>query len=165
MRALWVFHFPVYGGPHNTAVGVRGALADLGWETLAALTDEPGNAGQRLTDEGLETVTMPLHRLRASWHPRDNLRTAAGFRREVRALEQLIRARSCDVVVLTGLMNASRGDRGATGGRARRLAGPRHPNTADPTFGGDDPGAPMGRLGDVHRAGRRGAPCGQTAIE
>jgi glycosyltransferase involved in cell wall biosynthesis len=105
MRALWVFHFPVYGGPHNTAVGVRGTLADLGWETLAALTDEPGNAGQRMTDEGLETVTMPLHRLRASWHPRDNLRTTAAFRREVRALEQLIKDRSCDVVVVTGLIN------------------------------------------------------------
>ena len=105
MRALWVFHFPIYGGPHNTAVGVEGPLADLGWETLAALTDEPGNAEQRLTEGGLETATMPLHRLRASWHPGDNLRTAAAFRREVRALEQLIRARGCDVVVLTGLMN------------------------------------------------------------
>ena len=60
MRALWVFHFPVYGGPHNTAVGVKGPLADLGWETIAALTDEPGNAEQRLTEGGLETVTMPL---------------------------------------------------------------------------------------------------------
>lgn len=105
MRALWVLHFPVYGGPHNTAVGVREPLADLGWETVAALTDEPGNAEQRLTEGGLETVTMPLHRLRASWHPRDNLRTAAAFRGDVRALEQLIRARSCDLVVLTGLMN------------------------------------------------------------
>lgn len=105
MRALWVLHFPVYGGPHNTAVGVREPLADLGWKTVAALTDEPGNAEQRLTEGGLETVTMPLHRLRASWHPRDNLRTAAAFRGEVRALEQLIRARSCDLVVLTGLMN------------------------------------------------------------
>jgi glycosyltransferase involved in cell wall biosynthesis len=105
MRALWVFHFPVYGGPHNTAVGVRSPLADLGWETLAALTDEPGNAEQRLIEGGLETVTMPLHRLRASWHPRDNLRTAAALRSEVRALEQMIGARSCDVVVVTGLMN------------------------------------------------------------
>jgi glycosyltransferase involved in cell wall biosynthesis len=105
MRALWVFHFPVYGGPHNTAAGVRGPLADLGWETLAALTDEPGNAEQRLTEGGLETVTLPLHRLRASWHPRDNVRTVAAFRWDVRALEQLIRARGCDVVVVTGLMN------------------------------------------------------------
>jgi glycosyltransferase involved in cell wall biosynthesis len=105
MRALWVFHFPVYGGPHNTAVGVRDPLADLGWETLAALTDESGNAEERLTEGSLETVTMPLHRLRASWHPRDNLRTAAALREEVRALEQLIRARGCDVVVVTGLMN------------------------------------------------------------
>ena len=105
MRALWVLHFPVFGGPHNTAVGARGPLADLGWETLAALTDEPGNAERRLTAGGLDTATMPLHRLRASWHPRDNLRTATAFRREVRALEELIRTRSCDVVVLTGLMN------------------------------------------------------------
>lgn len=104
MRALWVLHFPVYGGPHNTAVGVREPLADLGWETLAALTDEPGNAERRLT-EGLETVTMPLHRLRASLNPRDNLRTATAFRAEIRALEQLIRDRGCDLVVLTGLMN------------------------------------------------------------
>ncbi len=105
MRALWVFHFPVFGGPHNAAVEVREPLADLGWETVAALTDEPGNAKGRLTEGGLETVTMPLHRLRASRDPRDNLRTAAAFRREVRALEQLIRSRGCDVVVVTGLMN------------------------------------------------------------
>jgi glycosyltransferase involved in cell wall biosynthesis len=105
MRALWVLHFPVYGGPHNTAVGVREPLADLGWQTVAALTDEPGNAAQRLSEGGLETVTMPLHRLRASLNPRDNLRTAAAFRGEVGALEQLIRDRDCDVVVVTGLMN------------------------------------------------------------
>jgi glycosyltransferase involved in cell wall biosynthesis len=105
MRALWVLHFPVYGGPHNTAVGVREPLAGLGWETVAALTDEPGNAERRLTEGGLETVTLPLHRLRASRNPRDNLRTAAAFRREVRALERLIRTRSCDLVVVTGLMN------------------------------------------------------------
>jgi hypothetical protein len=27
MRALWVLHFPIYGGPHNSAVGVREPLA------------------------------------------------------------------------------------------------------------------------------------------
>jgi hypothetical protein len=48
---------------------------------------------------------MPLHRLRPSWHPRDSMRTAATLRGEVRALEQLIGARSCDIVIVTGLMN------------------------------------------------------------
>jgi glycosyltransferase involved in cell wall biosynthesis len=38
-------------------------------------------------------------------NPRDNLRTARAFRGDVRALEQLVRERSCDLVVLTGLMN------------------------------------------------------------
>ena len=41
MRALWVFHFPVYGGPHNTAVGVREPLADLGWKTVARSRTSP----------------------------------------------------------------------------------------------------------------------------
>ena len=67
MRALWVFHFPVYGGPHNTAVGVRGPLADLGWGDGRGAHGRAGNAEQRLIEGGLETVTMPLHRLRASW--------------------------------------------------------------------------------------------------
>jgi glycosyltransferase involved in cell wall biosynthesis len=105
MKALWVFHYPVYGGPHNLAVGVSRPMASLGWEFAAVLTDEPGNAKDRLVDAGVETVTMPLHRLRASKDPRDNLRMALAFRDEVRVIERLIADRGADLVVLTGLVN------------------------------------------------------------
>lgn len=105
MNLLHVVHYPVFGGPHNQALRLARPLAARGYETVALLPDEPGNAVERLRAGGVETVTLPLHRLRARPDPRVQARFAFGFPGEVRAIRQLIREREIDVVLVCGLVN------------------------------------------------------------
>jgi glycosyltransferase involved in cell wall biosynthesis len=104
-RLLSVIHGPVFGGGFNQLVQLRDPLQRRGWETTAVTTTEPGSAVQRLREEGVETVVMPLHRLRATPDPRVQGRFLAGFRPEVRALRRLIRERQIDVVQAHGDTN------------------------------------------------------------
>src|SRR5438552_3354462 len=65
-RYLFVIHYPVFGGPHNQALRLAAPLAAAGWETVVLLPDEPGNSADRLREAGLEVVTAPLSRIRAT---------------------------------------------------------------------------------------------------
>lgn len=105
MRVLFVVHFPVFGGPHNQALRLAEPLRARGWDTVALLPDEPGNAAGRLRDAGLEVVTMPLHRLRARPDPRLHLELLAGLAPEVQAIRRVIRRNSIDLVQVGGLVN------------------------------------------------------------
>ena len=77
-RVLFVIHFPVFGGPHNQALRLAHPLLARGWDTVVVLPAEPGNAAERLRAAGVEVVTMPLHRLRASTNPQLLLGLLAG---------------------------------------------------------------------------------------
>ncbi len=105
VRLLHVVHYPVFGGPHNQALRLAGPLAARGYRTIALLPNELGNAAERLRSAGVETVTMPLHRLRVQPDPLLQLRFLTGFPGEVRAIRQLIRERSIDIVLVCGLVN------------------------------------------------------------
>lgn len=104
-RFLHVIHYPVFGGPTNQALRLAAPLRERGWDTLVLLPDEPGNAAERLRAGGVEVVQLPLHRLRANPDPRVQAQFAIGFVPEVRAIRRLIRERSIDLVLLTGLTN------------------------------------------------------------
>jgi len=104
-RLLSVIHGPVFGGGFNQLVQLRHPLEGHGWKTTAVATSEPGNAVGRLREEGVDTVVMPLHRLRASPDPRIQAPFLAGFRPEVRALRRLIRERQIDLVQAHGDTN------------------------------------------------------------
>ena len=105
MRVLFVIHFPVFGGPHNQALRLAEPLRARGWDTVVLLPDEHGNAAERLRDAGIEVVTMPLHRLRASTDPRLHVELLAGIAPEVQAIRRVIRQRSIDLVQVGGLVN------------------------------------------------------------
>jgi glycosyltransferase involved in cell wall biosynthesis/SAM-dependent methyltransferase/uncharacterized protein YbaR (Trm112 family) len=105
MRALYVIHFPIFGGPHNLAHRLSAPLEAKGWEMRVLLPDEPGNAADRLRAGDVDVVTMPLHRLRATINPLVHVRFAAGLVREIRAIRRLIRERRIDVVMVGGLVN------------------------------------------------------------
>ena len=105
MRILFVIHFPVFGGPHNQALRLSAALRSRGWETVVLLPAEPGNAADRLRDAGIEVVTMPLHRLRASPDPRLHVGFLTCLAREVEGIRHVIRQHAIDVVQVGGLVN------------------------------------------------------------
>jgi glycosyltransferase involved in cell wall biosynthesis len=105
VNVLFVIHYPVYGGPHSQALLLARSLVRRGVEMTILLPDEPGNAADRLREAGVDVVTMPLHRLRATPHPAHQLRFLAGLRREVGAIRRLIGEKEIDVVQLGGLVN------------------------------------------------------------
>jgi glycosyltransferase involved in cell wall biosynthesis len=105
MNLLHVVHFPIYGGPHNQALRLDAALRQRGWHTKVLLPDEPGNAADRLRAGGVEVITMPLGRLRAT----KSVNTQARFFRsalgDVKRIRQLIKAEAIDLVLIGGLVN------------------------------------------------------------
>ena len=105
MRLLSVIHGPVFGGGFNQMVQLRQPFLDKGWETTAVATNEPGNAVERLRRDGVETVVMPLHRLRATPDPRVQAKFLATIRPEIRALRRVIRERRIDLVQAHGDTN------------------------------------------------------------
>ena len=105
MNLLSIIHYPVFGGPHNQALRLAPALMEHGVHTTVLLPDEPGNAGERLQAAGIDVITMPLHRLRATPDPLTQLRFAVRFWPEVRSIRRLIRERDIDLVQINGLVN------------------------------------------------------------
>lgn len=105
MNLLYVVHYPIFGGPHNQALRLAEPLRRRGWDTLVLLPDEPGNAASRLQEGGVETVQMPLHRLRADPDPRLHVGFGLGFGPEVAQIRRLIRRRRIDLVAIGGLVN------------------------------------------------------------
>jgi glycosyltransferase involved in cell wall biosynthesis len=103
-RLLAVVHGPVFGGGLNQFVQLREPFLRRGWETTVVVPEE-GDAAERLRREGVETVTMPLHRLRATPDPRTQARFLAGIAPEIRALRKLIRDRGIDLVQAHGDTN------------------------------------------------------------
>lgn len=105
MNFLFVIHYPIFGGPHNQAVQLNGPLIERDWHTHVVIPDEPGNAFQRLSEGGVETLQMPLHRVRAKFNIKLQASFVMGFWREVRAIRQILRERQIDLVLIGGLVN------------------------------------------------------------
>lgn len=100
-----MIHYPTFGGPHNIALRLAKPLAEHGWGLSVLLPQEPGNAAQRLRDANIDVVQIPLHRVRARINPIVALKTLAGGTGDVGRIRSVIRERSIDLVVLTGLVN------------------------------------------------------------
>ena len=100
-----MIHGPVYGGGHNQIIRLREPLLEHGWETVALVPAEPGTAAARLLEAGVEVVSLPLHRLRATADPLTHARLARSFAPEVGAIRRLLRKRSVDLVQVHGPTN------------------------------------------------------------
>ncbi len=72
----------------------------------------------RLREAGVETITMPLRRLRATFNPAIQFEFVRHVSTDVRALESLMKSRSIDVVQVHGVTNAH----GAVAGRRAEVA-------------------------------------------
>ena len=105
INVLSVIHYPTFGGPHNHNLHLIPRLAQRNIRTTALLPAEPGNALERFRNAGIDTVIMPLHRLRASWRPDVHAQLLLNWRREVRSIRRVIRERSIDLVQVNGLIH------------------------------------------------------------
>ena len=104
MRLLAIIHGPVYGGAHAQLIRLREPLARRGFETIV-LVPEGGTGEERLRLAGMEVVTAPLHRLRATPDPRVQFPFLASFPRELRRVRRLLRELEIDVVQVHGPTN------------------------------------------------------------
>src|SRR5919201_2261211 len=104
MNLLLVIHYPVFGGPHNQALRLARAL-ERESVNVTVLLPEDGNGARRLRAAGIDVITMPLHRARATLRLRPLLALVWHLPREVKAIRHVIRERAIDVVQLEGLVN------------------------------------------------------------
>jgi glycosyltransferase involved in cell wall biosynthesis len=104
-RVVSIIHFPVFGGPHNRAARIAKGLESRGWHLSVVMSAEEGNAAKRLRDAGVDVVTVPLNRVRASWNPRYHLKLLATLARDIARLRSVIRDLGADVVMVNGLTN------------------------------------------------------------
>jgi glycosyltransferase involved in cell wall biosynthesis len=117
-RILAVIQSPVFGGSHNRTVAIEPYLRAAGWRTMVVLPDETGDAAARLRSGGIEVVTMPLHRLRATKDPRIHAGLAWSLPWEVHRLTRLVRARKIDLVRVVGIVHPHGGLAGRRAGAA-----------------------------------------------
>jgi glycosyltransferase involved in cell wall biosynthesis len=108
-RLLSVIHGPLFGGAHNQLVRLQPGLAARGFEAIAALPLEAGEAASRIEGAGVEVVRLPLGRLRATANPLEHARLVAGLRRDLRELRRTISERSIDLVQVHGVVNPQAG--------------------------------------------------------
>ena len=104
MNVLFVIHYPIFGGPHNQAMRLAKALGNSG-VLVTVLVPDGGNAARRLRAGGVDTVTIPLHRARATLRPRPLFDLIRYFPGDVAAIRRVIRDRAIDVVQVGGLVN------------------------------------------------------------
>ena len=105
IRLLSVIHGPAFGGAHNQARCLAGPLLERGVETIVVVPAEAESAASRLREAGINAVTTPLRRLRATADPRTQARFAAALLPDVRRLGRLIRRLEIDVVQVHGATN------------------------------------------------------------
>jgi glycosyltransferase involved in cell wall biosynthesis len=118
VRVLFIIHYPVFGGPHNQALLLARELERRGLHMTVLLPEGPSNAVSRLRSSGIDVVTVPLHRARATMDPRPLLQLGAHLPREIRAIRRVIRELEIDLVQLGGLVNPH----GAIAGELEGLA-------------------------------------------
>jgi glycosyltransferase involved in cell wall biosynthesis len=102
--ALFILHYPAFGGPHNRVLRVAQPLSAADWDCAAVLPTESGNAAQRLRTAGVPIIYVPLDRLRKTRNPIPNLRLLARSAQQISRLRSVIRAWDPDVVVIGSLL-------------------------------------------------------------
>lgn len=102
---MFVIHNPGFGGGHNEILQQRAGLESAGWQLLFVTCDEPSSGAERVARAGIETVQIPLHRLRATVRPGPNAALMARLVPEVQGLRALIRGHGVDLVQVHGETN------------------------------------------------------------
>lgn len=117
-RVLSVIPGPTFGGAANQVMQLAGPLREQGWDVVAVLPDEPGNAAPRLLDAGVEVHQRRMRRLRNTRSPGPHLALARDTWSDIAGLRRLIRATGATVVQNHGDLNPQAGIAGHLEGAA-----------------------------------------------
>lgn len=104
-HVLSIIHYPVFGGPHNRNMRLAPVLAERGVRTTILIPDESGNAEMRLRDAGVEVVTLPMQRLRATSSVVTHARFLRRLPASISSIGSLIERQNIDLVQINGLVN------------------------------------------------------------
>jgi glycosyltransferase involved in cell wall biosynthesis len=102
--ALFVIHYPGFGGPHNRVLRIAPKLALAGWDCVVVLPTENGNAVSWLRSAGVRVIETPLGRVRRSRDPLANIRMLASAPREIATLRGIMRDVNADMVIVGNLV-------------------------------------------------------------
>lgn len=105
MNILSVIHYPGFGGPYNSNIRIARHLAEKGIHITMLIPDEPGDGKARLERAGMDVISIPLHRIRATLDPSVHASFCMSFSREVYCIRKIIRDRRIDIVMINGLVN------------------------------------------------------------
>lgn len=118
-RVLAVIPGPTFGGAANQVMQLADPLRAEGWDLLAVLPDDPGNAAARLRASGVvEVHTLPMRRLRNTRSPGPHLALARHGPADIRRLRELVRSSGASVVQNHGDLNPHGGIAGHLEGAA-----------------------------------------------
>jgi glycosyltransferase involved in cell wall biosynthesis len=114
---LAVIPAPTFGGAANQVLQLAEPLRAQGFELVAVLPDEPGNAAARLRG-AVELHEVPMRRLRNTVAPGPHLALARHARGDVRRLRELVRTTGASIVQNHGDLNPQAGIAGHLEGAA-----------------------------------------------
>ncbi|MEA2141759.1 MAG: hypothetical protein QOI64_189, partial [Solirubrobacteraceae bacterium] len=117
-RVLAVIPGPTFGGAANQVMQLAAPLRAEGWDLVAVLPDEAGNAAPRLEAAGVEVHKLPMRRLRNTLSPGPHLALARHATGDVRRLRELILLTGATVVQNHGDLNPQGGIAGHLEGAA-----------------------------------------------
>ena len=109
MRILAISHYATWGGPINRALCLSPLLRERGIETVVLVPREKGDAVDRLRAAGMETIEIPLHRLRHTLQPGVHAKYVTAFPGEIRSIRRILRDSRIDLVQIYGLGNLQGG--------------------------------------------------------
>ena len=115
---LAVIPGPTFGGSANQVMQLAAPLRERGWELVAVLPDEPGNAAGRLEAAGVAVHRLPMRRLRNTPSPGPHLALARHSPGDVQRLRRLVRELGAVVVQNHGDLNPQAGIAGHLEGAA-----------------------------------------------
>lgn len=106
---LVVIQTAVFGGPHNQVLQLAKGLREQGFNYLALLPEEEGNAKGRFENAGIPVFTTPYSRIRKTFNILVHLNFLKSVISDIGRVRKIIREQNIEIVQVCGLLNLQAG--------------------------------------------------------
>jgi len=108
-NVLVVIQTSVFGGPHNQVLQLYEGLQKNGYNYIALIPDEKGNAKSILESKGIKVITVPYSRMRKTFNPSVHAKYFKSFFTDIKTIRKIIRKENIAFVQVCGLLNLQAG--------------------------------------------------------